>query len=218
MLKEARYHIEGKKLAKKKKKATGIGKLFIIGVLILGAAAAGAFYYINKLPTNLVIPKQTPTVTVKPLPPVIEQHKVRIYLPKRDKKGFHLGWETRTTQDKGDILDAALNCLLATNKESGIIAGLVPKDTRLLSPVRVKHSVATINLSHEFTDNFSGGSDQEAATVNSIVHTLVYNSGGKVRSVRILVEGKTVETLGGHLDLTEPVKADNELLRPGSLK
>ena len=85
-------------------------------------------------------------------------------------------------------------------------------------PVRSKGNIATINLSREFTDNFSGGSDQEALTVNSIVHTLVSNSGGKVNSVRILVEGETVETLGGHFELTDPVKADSTLLRPGSLK
>lgn len=205
-------------MGKKKKKSTGIGKLFIIGVIVVLGVAAAAFYYISKFPMNIKPPRQKPTVTVTAIPPAVEVYKVRIYLPKQDKNGFHLARETRTMQGKGDILSAALNCLLATNKESGIVAGLIPKDTKVLSPISVDNGVATVNLSHEFTDNFSGGSDQESLTVNSIVHTLVSNSSGKVRSVRILVEGKAVETLGGHLDLTEPVTADTTLLRPGSLK
>ncbi len=85
-------------------------------------------------------------------------------------------------------------------------------------PVKVKGNVATIDLSKEFQENFSGGLDQEALTLNAIIHTLVTNSEGKVKRVRILVEGEPVETLGGHLELGEPVSADSTLLKPGDNK
>lgn len=205
-------------MAKRKKKSKGIGWLFILGVLLVVGAAAGGLYLTGKLRLNTTPPKTKPIVTVTPKA-VVPQRNVVIYLPKRDTKGFHLGRVTRATRQEGDVLDAALTCLLATNKESGMVAGLIPEGTKLLDPVRVNdRGVATVNFSGEFTDNFSGGSDQEALTVNAIVHTVVSNSSGKVQSVRILVEGKPVETLGGHLDLTEPIMADSTLLRPGSIR
>ena len=204
-------------MAKRRKKSTGIGWLFMLGILLIAGATAGGLYLTGKLRINAPPPKTKPVVTVtqKPLAPA---RKVYIYVPARDPKGFHLARVTRATRRQGDILDAAVACLLETNKEGGLIGGLIPQGTKLLEPIRVDDKgVATLNLSAEFTDNFAGGSDQEALTVNAIVHTVVSNSGGNVRSVRILVEGKPVETLGGHFDLTEPVKADSTLLRPGSI-
>lgn len=203
-------------MAKRKKKPAGSGKLLILGVIAVAAVAVGAYVYIGKFPIGNK-PAQKPIVTVTPQPSIFEQRQVHLYLPKQDKQGFHLAPQTRTTRAKGDILDAALNALLVTNKESGAVGGLIPAGTKPLSPIKVHRGVATIDLSQEFTNNFSGGAEQEALTVNSIVLTLVSNSSGKVRSVRILVEGKEVETLGGHLDLTAPVTADSTLLRPGSL-
>lgn len=206
-------------MAKKKKRSTGSGILFILGVLVVCAAAAGAYYYMSKFPFGLKQPAQKPIVTVTPRPvPLAPERKVYVYLPKRSTKGFYLARVAEASREKGDILDAALKTLLDTNKRGGMTAGLIPEGTKLLSPVRVRDGVATVDLSGEFTEKFSGGSEQEALTVNSIVHTLVSNSGGKVSSVRILVDGKTVETLGGHLELTDPVEADSTLLRPGGVK
>jgi len=204
-------------MARRKKRSSGVGWLFVAGVILVAAAAVGGLYLTGKLPFGITPPKQKPIVTITPKP-VVPERDVSVYLPKRDSKGFHLGRVIRTTREKGDLLDAAINALIATNKETGIAAGLIPTGTKLVSPVRVDKGVATVDFSREFADNFSGGSDQEALTVNSIVHTLVSNSSGKVRSVRILVEGKTVETLGGHLDLTGPITADSTLLRPGSIR
>ena len=67
-------------------------------------------------------------------------------------------------------------------------------------------------------DNFSGGSDQEALTINAIVHTIVANSSDRVSSVLVLVNGGSVETLGGHLELSYPIEADSTLLHSGAGK
>ena len=204
-------------MARQKRTSTGSGKLFILGVLVVGAAAIGAYFYVSKHPFDLTQPAQKPIVTVTQRPvPLAPERTVYVYLPKR--KGFNLARVAATTRQKGDILDAALKTLLDTNKQGGVCAGLIPQGAKLLSPVRVQKRVATINLSREFTDNFSGSAEQEALTVNSIVLTLVSNSSGKVSSVRILVEGEAVETLGGHLELTDPIRADSTLLRPGGVK
>lgn len=201
---------------RKKKRSAGIG-LFLLGTLLVVAAAFAAYYGISKLHWGVTPPKQKPQVTVTPeLTPVTERN-IYLYLIKKDKRGYHLGRTSVATKSAGTNLDAAMDALLATNKQEGLSSGLIPEGTKLISPVEVSHGVATANLSREFLDNFAGGSEQEAATVNCIVHTLVSNGGGKVDSVQILVEGKKVESLGGHFMLTDPVSADSAMLRPGSL-
>lgn len=202
----------------KRNKSGGAGRLLILGIVLVGAAAFATYYGVSKLHWGIAPPKQKPVVTITPRPSIRPERTVYLYILVKDKLGFHLRRTPVTTNERGGILDAALGALLANNKQGGISAGLIPEGTRLLSPVEEKNGVATANLSHEFTDNFSGGSDQEAATVNSIVHTLVSSSDGKVQSVMILVEGKKVESLGGHLPLADPVGADSTLLKPGSLR
>jgi spore germination protein GerM len=203
-------------MAKRKKKTAGVG-LFILGTLLVMAAAFGAYYGINNLHWGVTPPKQKPHVSVTPELAPESQRTVFLYLIQKDKKGYHLGRASVETTSEGAKLDAAMDALLATNKQGGISAGLIPEGTKLVSPVEVKRGVALVNLSKEFVDNFSGGLEQEAATVNSIAHTVVTNGDGRVRSVQILVEGKKVESLGGHFSLAEPVRADSAVLRPGSL-
>lgn len=61
---------------------------------------------------------------------------------------------------------------------------------------------AVIDLNAAFADQHRSGILDEQLTVNSMVETLAVNVPG-VNRVRILVEGKTRETLAGHADLSE---------------
>lgn len=208
-----------------------LGWLIILCCVACAAAGSGAYYVVTKKAKSDAKPVEShrSIVVVEPgtdtdNTPDQQQdqqqtqtqgRKIVIFLPKYSEKGYYLVPVTRTTDEKGDILDLAIRTLLATNKQDGDEEYLIPHDTRLLSPVKVKNVTATVNLSKEFVDNFSGGSDQEALTLNSIAHTIVSNSDGKVEKVLILVEGKTADSLGGHFDLTEPIAADSTLLKPG---
>jgi len=59
-----------------------------------------------------------------------------------------------------------------------------------------------------------GGSDTETARIYGLVDTLCYNF-KEITSARILVEGREVETLLGHLDLQRPVPPEWELAPAG---
>lgn len=209
-------------MARRKKKAARVTRWVILGVLLLTIAAAGAYYASDRIGIRVKPPVEKPKVTVTSVPkpepsPAALRRSVVIYIPKETKKGTYLDRSAISCSEKGAKIDEALRVLLQAGEQGGKAEGLIPNGTKMLSPIKIKGNIATVNFSREFTDNFSGGSDQEALTVNSIVHTLVTNSDGKVSSVRILVEGNSVETLGGHLELTDPVAADSTLLRPGSL-
>lgn len=79
--------------------------------------------------------------------------------------------------------------------------------------VRAGGGVVTIDFSRELVSGHPGGSVSELLTVYSLADTLAENF-PHLRQMRILVEGEPIETLKGHVDLREPVKADFSFTRP----
>ena len=58
-----------------------------------------------------------------------------------------------------------------------------------------------------------GGSLDELLTVHAIVDALTVNL-PSITSVQILIDGKEVDTLAGHVDLRRPLPANRALIRP----
>ncbi len=108
-------------------------------LVVIAVAAAATYYGIGMVNHH----RDKPEVKINiEKPPVItllsEEKKVILYLPEQTRGGVDLTQVTRTTKAKGSILDAAVNALLATNKEKGIVQDLIPVGTKLLSPITIK--------------------------------------------------------------------------------
>lgn len=72
---------------------------------------------------------------------------------------------------------------------------------------------AYLDLGGPIVTAHSGGSLNEALTVYAIVHVLTTNMPG-VTAVQILVDGKEIDSLTGHLDLRHPLsRSERWLLR-----
>lgn len=89
------------------------------------------------------------------------------------------------------------------------LSAVFPEDVEFLGYSQ-RDDVLFLNFSHHLVTRHPGGSTGEIMTVYGIVNTLVGAWG--VRQVQILVEGRQILTLAGHLDLTEPLEKDYELL------
>lgn len=113
--------------------------------------------------------------------------------------------ETGSSKDK---YTAALESLMKGPTEKGQTA-IFPKKAKLLS-VTLKNGTAVVNFSKELQTNFVGGSTGEEMLVGSIVNTLTEFS--EVKNVHILVEGKNIETLSGHMDLSVPISRMTNVL------
>ena len=113
--------------------------------------------------------------------------------------------ETSSSKDK---YTAALESLMKGPTEKGQTA-IFPKKAKLLS-VTMKNGTAVVNFSKELQTNFVGGSTGEEMLVGSIVNTLTEFS--EVKNVHILVEGKNIETLSGHMDLSLPISRMTNVL------
>lgn len=72
--------------------------------------------------------------------------------------------------------------------------------------------VSYIDLSQAAAKGHPGGCTSEFLTIYSIVNSLILNI-PEIKRVKILVEGKEVPTLAGHIDLKQPLEANMLLIR-----
>ena len=144
----------------------------------------------------------------KPAAAVPKEMQVSVYYPRNDGTGL-IAVSRTVNIEKDDKYTAALKSLLTGSKEKGQ-TNVIPKKAKLRS-VTLKNGVATADFSKELEQNFSGGSTGEEMLVGSIVNTLT--DFPEVQKVQILIEGASVETLSGHMDLSEPITRMTELLK-----
>lgn len=118
------------------------------------------------------------------------------------------GWinEDRRVISRGqpgeDLL--ALMEALCAGPESGRAISALPRATRALSAfVDPSQGSAVVDFSRELVVGHPGGSAAEAATLVSILRTVALNF-PQITACTILVDGRQVGTLAGHLDLTHP--------------
>ena len=79
-----------------------------------------------------------------------------------------------------------------------------PEGTRLRAVYRTDDGTLFVDLSGEVTAEHTGGSLNELLTVYTLVNALATNVAG-VDAVQILVDGREVDTLAGHIDLRQPL-------------
>jgi hypothetical protein len=93
---------------------------------------------------------------------------------------------------------------------------LVPEGTRLRTLYLSAQGVAFVDLSGEAGRNQAGGALDELYAVYSIVDTLTDNLPA-IKAVQILIDGREVDTLAGHVDLRRPLVRSARLTeRPAS--
>jgi spore germination protein GerM len=80
----------------------------------------------------------------------------------------------------------------------------IPPDTKLRDVFVTERGDAFVDLSGELSAKHPGGSLGEIFTVYTLVNALTVNLPA-VTHVQILVDGKEVDTLAGHVDLRHPL-------------
>lgn len=103
----------------------------------------------------------------------------------------------------------AIEMLLAEPTIKNVVSP-IPKGTALRKLV-IKDHIAYIDFSNEIVKNNVGGSASERLLVGAIVNTLTEFS--EIEKVQILVEGKTVETISGHVDISEPLSRSSDIIK-----
>jgi spore germination protein GerM len=84
------------------------------------------------------------------------------------------------------------------------LVSAVPAGTTLRALFIAERGEAYVDLSPEVVSAHPGGTLSEALTVYTLVHALTANLPA-VTAVQVLVDGKEVDTLAGHIDLRRPL-------------
>ncbi len=140
--------------------------------------------------------------------PAVEARKIRARLFYVDEQGSALtSVEREVLYGEGTIEQAKriVEAQLAAAPEP--LASAVPQGTTLRRVFFTKAGDMYVDLSTEFRQNHPGGTTNEILTVYAIVSALTSNLPA-VTGVQILIEGKEVDTLAGHLDLRRPIEQD----------
>ena len=99
---------------------------------------------------------------------------------------------------------------LIKGPETAALSPTIPEGVQLIN-LKVEAGTAFLDFNRALVENHWGGSTGETLTVYSIVHTMAQFPA--VKDVQILISGKKVETLVGHMYLMLPIEPDNNLIR-----
>jgi hypothetical protein len=91
---------------------------------------------------------------------------------------------------------------------------VVPRGTTLRAFYVTERGDAFVDLSGDVVSAHPGGSMTELLTVYAIVNAVTANLPA-IQRVQLLVEGKEVDTIAGHVDVRRPLERDSTLLREG---
>ena len=136
-----------------------------------------------------------------------KERTVTVYFP--NNNGTRLVAEKRKVAAKKDKYTAAMEELMKGTKDKDKTV-IIPKNAKMKS-VKVLNGIAKVDFSKEFQTEFAGGSTGEEMLIGSIVDTLTEFD--DVQKVRFLIEGKEIDSLCGHMDLSEPIARMTKLLK-----
>ena len=203
----------GRKSSKRKKSFLSFKKLFLIGLILIVAAV----FILNK---KQLIDKSTFINGFKRLtahvdklstPLRTENWKASLYFGGESSdyliKEFRPVSSVRNPEKMSKVL---INELIKGPDAKGVRT--IPEQTRLLAVDFSKDGLLVVDFSKEFTEQHPGGSSSEIMTVYSIVNTLTTNI-KDVKMVKIIQQGRTLDTIAGHIDCNKTFYPDLELVR-----
>jgi len=93
------------------------------------------------------------------------------------------------------------------------LVSAIPPATTLRALYLNEKGAAFVDLSKDVSTAHPGGSQNELLTIYSIVDALTANLPA-ITSVQLLVDGKEVDTLAGHIDLRKPLQKNLGIIAP----
>jgi spore germination protein GerM len=143
----------------------------------------------------------------------ILREKKGVVLYFSDGEGEYLIGEKREIWKKDEVEEEAeetVNELIKGPK--GKLIRTLPPQTKLLNLELVGEGLVKVDFNKALSANHPGGSSAEMMTLYSVVNSLTLNF-PQIKRVQILIEGKPIETIAGHLSLRKPVSPNSKLIK-----
>ena len=153
-----------------------------------------------------VAPQTAPTAT-----PAVPRISATLYFASEDGRSLvavqqEVPLAEGTVAQARALIEAQLNA-----SPPAPLASAIPAGTSLRGLFVTAQNEAFVDLDATVRDKHPGGSMNELFTVYTIVNTITANL-RDVQSVQLLIDGREVDTLAGHVDLRRPLRKNDSLI------
>lgn len=184
------------------------GKLLVI-LIIVGLGLFLAYHFRQEVFDSLR-PFLEKKERVKKVAPK-EKKMVTLYFS--DAEGEFLIGEKREISKRDRVEEEAEEALHELIKGSrGTLTRTVPSRTELLGLKIDEQGIAKVSFNQALSREHPGGSSAEMMTIYSIVNSLTLNF-PQIKQVQILIDGKVVESIAGHISLRQPISSNPKMVK-----
>ncbi len=192
----------------------------IIGVVIGIAAVALGWVLMTNLSRTLrtiesdpVADAPPPQQTTPSATPAVPRIKATLFYASEDGRGL-VGVEQEVPLAEGTVPQARalVEAQLRAAPPSPLVS-TIPEGTTLRGLFVSSRNEAFVDLDSTIRDHHPGGSMNELFTVYTLVNAITTNL-SDVQAVQVLINGREVDTLAGHVDLRRPLRKNEALIIP----
>lgn len=178
--------------------------IFILIVLIVGI---GGYFYFNARHAEKSAPQQ-----------ILSKDNIILYFSSNNEE--YLVPEIRqiclSGHIEGQILEVIKELIKGStvkqpDNEKGLI-NVIPDGVRVNGAKLEEDGTLYVDFSKELKERHPGGSWAEMLTIYSIVDTIIKNF-PDIKRVKILIDGKEIETLAGHINTRLPLTENKDIVR-----
>jgi germination protein M len=165
----------------------------------------------TKEETKEVISDEAVKETPKVIDEAIKTKEVVLYFS--DDQAMYLVGQKRNIEEltaKAIILELIKGPSRLEGEEE--LYETLPSKLKLLD-VQVKEGIASVDFSGDSIQAISGGSTGEGMALYSIINTLVSDDNLGITKVQFLVDGKKVDSIKGHYDVSVPMIEDKDMIK-----
>jgi spore germination protein GerM len=171
--------------------------IILLALIFLGGVAGGYLYFMK------IFSREKPTEeAVETLTRTEDLFSLRIYYPVGDRLRIE---ERRLPRRTVQIAVAEATVEEYLKGPAGVASSSIPRDAKLLGLYKDADRILYVDLSDEFRRNFQGDALTEFLLLRGLYESLVSNI-QDIQDVKVFIEGKEIETLGGHFYLLHPLK------------
>jgi hypothetical protein len=186
-------------------------------VLVLSLAGAvalslGVWLVVTRLPRLLTTPQEGAPAATAPATPGESRkiHATLFYVADTGNELIPISAEVPFGSTPSDQARRIVEAQVQAPAEGTVSA--IPAGTKVRAVYLTPRGEAYLDLSGDVARGHTGGSLDEALAVFTLVNALTVNL-PDITAVQILIDGKEVDTLAGHIDLRHPLRRALEWVR-----
>lgn len=181
-------------------------KRYIFILIILVAGIGGYFYFVGRYAEKSAPQKS------------LGKDNIILYFSSNNEE--YLVPEFRQISLRGPIEGQILEVIRELIKGSTVkqpddgkvLINAIPDGVRVNGARVDENGTLYVDFSKELKEGHPGGSWAEMLTIYSIVDTIIKNF-PDIKRVKILIDGKEIETLAGHIDTRLPLTENKDIVR-----